>query len=129
MIRNLISKFNVTQDTTTAETVSSKRASQTPVANEKTHVKPLLSVIVPCYKVESYLRGTLDTIMAQNEIPIEVIVVDDGSPDRSGDIAREYAANDARIVVITQANAGLGAARNTGIKAATAKYLTFADSD
>lgn len=91
--------------------------------------EPILSVIVPCYKVEKYLKGTLDTILAQNEIPIEVIVVDDGSPDRSGDIAREYAANDARIIVISQENAGLGAARNTGIRAATGKYLTFADSD
>lgn len=129
MIRNFMSKFNVKSDATTVETDNLQKSNQAQTAIEKKNVKPILSVIVPCYKVESYLRGTLDTIMAQNEIPIEVIVVDDGSPDRSGDIAREYAANDDRIVVITQANAGLGAARNTGIKAATAKYLTFADSD
>lgn len=129
MIRNFISKFNVKPDSTLTEDFKSEHKYQSPAPVNKAHAQPILSVIVPCYKVESYLRGTLDTIMAQNEIPIEVIVVDDGSPDRSGDIAREYAANDDRIVVITQANAGLGAARNTGVKAAKAKYLTFADSD
>lgn len=129
MIRTFISKFNAKQETASLDTDIAQNADAPVLPIEKTKNSPLLSVVVPCYKVESYLRGTLDTILAQNEIPIEVIVVDDGSPDRSGDIAREYAANDPRIIVITQPNSGLGAARNTGIQAATAKYLTFADSD
>lgn len=136
MIKNIINKLNTkpTPSRSSApsqeEPAAPKNTTSAPKPQaDPTPVEPILSVVVPCYKVEAYLRGTLDTILAQNEIPIEVIVVDDGSPDKSGQIAREYAANDPRIVVITQKNAGLGAARNTGIQAARGKYLTFADSD
>lgn len=137
MIRNIISKVKVKRISTTPalQTQMSSPVNNAPDStppqrlDTQSPVEPILSVIVPCYKVEAYLRGTLDTILAQNEIPIEVIVVDDGSPDKSGQIAREYAANDPRIIVIAQNNAGLGAARNTGINAAKGKYLTFADSD
>lgn len=122
MIKSIISRFKTRQSSILLS--GSSRFSRDLDSQD-----PILSVVVPCYKVESYLRGTLETILAQNEIPIEIIVVDDGSPDRSGEIARDYAENDPRIVVISQANAGLGAARNTGIRAAKGKYLTFADSD
>lgn len=128
MIKEFIKKFNVKQHKLD---VSAVNIDQTETRSDfiAKPIEPLLSVVVPCYKVEAYLRGTLDTILAQNEIPIEIIVVDDGSPDKSGEIAREYAKNDPRIIVISQSNRGLGAARNAGIKAARAKYLTFADSD
>lgn len=128
MIKEFIKKLNLKPDT---NATSSANLDQKEILRDHTAtpVEPLLSVVVPCYKVEAYLRGTLDTILAQNEIPIEVIVVDDGSPDKSGEIANEYAKNDSRIIVISQPNRGLGAARNAGIQAARAKYLTFADSD
>ncbi|MFJ2617861.1 CDP-glycerol glycerophosphotransferase family protein [Glutamicibacter sp. NPDC087344] len=127
MSRESIASHSEESTSTVAKSVVP--VSEIPVVAVEPEVDPILSVIVPCYKVEQYLKGTLDTILAQNEIPIEIIVVDDGSPDRSGEIAREYAYNDSRVKVISQDNAGLGAARNTGIRAATAKYLTFADSD
>lgn len=88
-----------------------------------------LSVVVPCYKVEDYLDATLASIQGQSYKNLEIIVVDDGSPDRSGEIARHRARRDRRIKVISQANAGLGAARNTGIRAAKGEFITFADSD
>ena len=87
-----------------------------------------LSVIVPVYKVERYLRGCLDSVLEQDFEEFELIAVNDGSPDGCGDILKEYAA-DPRVTVITQENGGLGAARNTGIAAATGEYLLFVDSD
>ncbi|MFO6452643.1 MULTISPECIES: glycosyltransferase [unclassified Aeromicrobium] len=91
--------------------------------------EPLLSVIVPVYNVEEYLAECLESILEQPEAPFEVIVVDDGSPDRSARIARKYARRDARVHVLTRPNGGLSAARMTGIEHATAPYLTFVDSD
>lgn len=91
--------------------------------------EPLLSVIVPVYDVEEYLAECLDSILEQPEAPFEVIVVDDGSPDRSAKIARKYARRDARVHVVTRPNGGLSAARMTGIEHAKAPYLTFVDSD
>ena len=77
--------------------------------------KPLISVVIPVYNVESYLRRCLDTVLAQTYQNIEIIIVDDGSTDSSGRICREYASKDSRIVVIRQENGGLSSARNTGI--------------
>lgn len=88
-----------------------------------------ISVIVPCYNVEPYLKSCLTSIIAQSYTDLEIIVVIDGSPDRSVDIARGFARWDRRIKVIEQANAGLGAARNTGIRAATGDLIAFVDSD
>ena len=90
---------------------------------------PQLSVIVPVYNVENYLRPCLDSILAQTLRDIEIICVNDGSTDGSLRILEEYAAHDSRISVITQENKGLSGARNTGINAARAEYITFVDSD
>ena len=89
----------------------------------------LVSVIVPCYNVEAYLGDCLESIIRQDYADLEIIVVIDGSPDRSGAIARAFARWDRRVRVIEQANRGLGAARNTGIRAATGDFIAFVDSD
>ncbi|MGN6751701.1 MAG: CDP-glycerol glycerophosphotransferase family protein [Intrasporangium sp.] len=88
-----------------------------------------ISVVVPCYDVERYLRSSLTSIIAQSYTDLEVIVVIDGSPDRSAAIARGFSRWDHRIRVIGQPNAGLGAARNTGIRAATGDFIAFVDPD
>lgn len=88
-----------------------------------------ISVIVPVYNVEHWLDDCLASIRAQSLSEIEIILVDDGSTDSSSEISRRAAGADNRIVYIRQENGGLGPARNTGIAAATADYLTFVDSD
>ncbi|UYM06993.1 glycosyltransferase family 2 protein [Solicola gregarius] len=90
---------------------------------------PAVSVILPIYNVENYLRECLDSVLAQRGGDLEVIVVDDGSPDRSADIAAEYAARDRRVRLVSRPNGGLGAARNTGLEHATGEYVAFVDSD
>lgn len=93
-------------------------------------MKPLVSIIVPVYKVEDYLERCLDTLCRQSLKDIEIILVDDGSPDRSGEICDQYAKEDRRIKVLRHPeNRGLSAARNTGIAYAAADYLMFVDSD
>lgn len=92
-------------------------------------VSPALSVVLPVYQVEDYLPACLASIEAQTYRDYEVIVVDDGSRDASGAIAREWARRDGRIRVIRQENAGLGAARNAGVRLARGEMLTFVDSD
>ncbi len=91
--------------------------------------RPAVSVIVPVYNVEPYLRRCIDSLMNQTLQNIEIILVDDGSTDRSGNICDEYATKDSRICVIHQQNAGLSEARNAGIDRARADYLMFVDSD
>lgn len=90
---------------------------------------PEVSVIVPFYNVEQYLADCLDSILAQSFADYEVLLVDDGSPDGSRAIAEQYAAKDRRLRVVTRENGGLGAARNTGIREARGRWLTFVDSD
>lgn len=90
---------------------------------------PMLSVIVPFYGVEAYLAECIESIQAQTLRDLEIVLVDDGSPDASIDIARRYARTDQRIHVVQQMNQGLGPARNTGVRHSTGKYLTFVDSD
>lgn len=91
---------------------------------------PLVSVIVPVYKVEDYLAHCLDSLCVQSLHEIEVIVVDDASPDRCGMICEEYAAKDKRFKVIHHLkNKGLSVARNTGIQNASSDYIMFVDSD
>ena len=89
----------------------------------------LVSVIVPVYKVENYLERCVDSILAQTYKELEIILVDDGSPDRCGEICEQYASRDARIRVIHKANGGLSDARNVGVKHASGEYLLFVDSD
>ena len=89
----------------------------------------LISVIVPIYNVEPYLHRCVDSILNQTYQNIEIVLVDDGSPDRCGEICDEYAQMDSRIAVIHKQNGGLSDARNTGIDAAHGKYIMFVDSD
>lgn len=89
----------------------------------------MISVIVPVYKVEQYLRECLDSILEQTYRDFELILVDDGSPDDSPRICEEYAIKDSRVVVIHKSNGGLSDARNAGMKVAQGEYVTFIDSD
>ena len=88
-----------------------------------------ISVIVPVYKVEKYLPKCIDSLLSQTIQNIEIILVDDGSPDNSGAICDEYAAKDSRIKVIHKQNGGLGSARNAGLEIAKGDYVSFIDSD
>lgn len=94
---------------------------------------PLISVIVPVYKVEEYLNRCVDSILSQTFTDFELILIDDGSPDNSGKICDEYAQNESRIHVIHKKNGGLSSARNAGIdwvfKNSNSQWLTFIDSD
>lgn len=90
---------------------------------------PKISVIIPCYNVEKYLRQCLESVVNQTMQDIEIICVDDGSSDSTLDILNEYQKKDSRLQVITQKNAGAGAARNNGLKIAQGQYLSFLDSD
>lgn len=91
--------------------------------------EPLVSIIVPVYNAEEYLKATLDCLCAQTLEPIEVILIDDGSTDSSGEICDRAAAEDRRFRVIHKANGGVSAARNLGIDQARGKYVGFVDSD
>lgn len=91
--------------------------------------EPLLSVVVPAYDVAAWLPGCLDSLLASSHPRLEVVVVDDGSPDESGAIAEQYAAADPRVRVVHTDNHGLGAARNEGLRWAGGEFLTFCDSD
>lgn len=90
---------------------------------------PRLSVVVPAYQVVGWLAAALDSILTQDFEDLEVIVVDDGSTDGTGELADDIAARDSRVKVVHQANAGLGQARNIGVRHATGELLAFADSD
>ena len=89
----------------------------------------LISVIVPVYKVEPYLHKCVDSILGQTYQNLEVILVDDGSPDRCGQICDEYAEKDSRVKVIHKPNGGLSDARNAGMDVMTGRYVGFVDSD
>ncbi len=89
----------------------------------------MISVIVPVYKVEPYLRQCLDSILNQTCRDLEVLLIDDGSPDRSGEICDEYGRKDDRVRVFHTENRGLSAARNLGLKEARGEYIGFVDSD
>lgn len=90
---------------------------------------PFLSVIIPVYKVEKYLNRCVDSVLNQDFKDIEVILVDDGSPDGCPAICDEYAQKDNRVKVIHKKNGGLSSARNAGIEIAQGEYLAFLDSD
>ena len=89
----------------------------------------LISIVVPVYNVENYLSNCINSILNQKYENIEIIIVDDGSTDNSGNICDNYSKKDKRIKVIHKKNGGLADARNVGIKYATGKYLGFLDSD
>jgi CDP-glycerol glycerophosphotransferase len=91
--------------------------------------QPLLSVVMPVYNVEAYLAEAVESVLLQNYINLELILINDGSLDNSGAICDAFARQDKRVRVIHKANGGLGAARNTGTAAARGSLITFADSD
>lgn len=88
-----------------------------------------ISIIVPMYNVEKYIQQCIDSVLLQTYANIEIILVDDGSPDKSGFIAEQNALRDSRIKVIHKENEGVSAARNSGIEAATGDYICFSDGD
>jgi glycosyltransferase involved in cell wall biosynthesis len=90
---------------------------------------PKISIIVPVYKTEQYLPRCIESILSQTVAHFELVLIDDGSPDNSGNICDEYATKDDRIIVFHQKNSGVSIARNNGIKEATGEYLCFVDSD
>lgn len=91
--------------------------------------EPLVSIVVPIYNVENYLEECLDSLINQTYKNIEVLMVNDGSNDNSGDIAQQYSKKDSRFKYIYQENQGLSAARNTGIKESKGDYISVIDSD
>lgn len=90
---------------------------------------PVISVVVPVYNAENYLRRCIDSILSQTNADFELILVDDGSSDRSIEICDSYPDKDARVLTIHQANRGQAAARNAGIQRAHGEYIVFLDSD
>lgn len=90
---------------------------------------PFVSIIVPIYKVESYIRECINSVLSQDFKDFELILVDDGSPDKCPSICDEYAQKDNRVKVIHKDNGGLSSARNAGIAVATGRYLMFIDGD
>lgn len=90
---------------------------------------PLLSIIVPVFRKEAFLPKCINSLLAQSVQDIEILLIDDGSPDRCGEICDEYAARDPRITVIHQENLGVSAARNAGLDIAAGEYIGFVDAD
>lgn len=90
---------------------------------------PLISIIIPVYNVEKYLRQCVDSVLAQTYKNLEIILIDDGSVDSSGKICDEYAVQDRRVKVIHQNNQGVYVSRNVGLQVATGEYIGFVDSD
>lgn len=92
-------------------------------------ITPKISIISPVYNAERYIVKCLDSILVQTFQDWELILVDDGSSDKSGVICDEYAARDSRVIVIHKENGGVGAARQTGLDAVTGEYVIHADPD
>ena len=92
-------------------------------------MKPKVSIIVPVYNVEKYLDRCMESLLNQTLKDIEIILVDDGSPDNCPQMCDDYAKTDSRVKVVHKANAGLGYARNSGLDVASGEYVAFVDSD
>lgn len=90
---------------------------------------PKISVIVPIYNVEKYLENCINSIIVQTLEDIEIILINDGSTDKSYEIINKYKAIDSRIIVINKKNSGVSAARNSGLKVSRGEYIAFIDSD
>ena len=95
----------------------------------ETQAQPLVSVVIPAHNAEATLKRTLDSVLDQSWKALQVILVNDGSTDGTGDIARKTAEKDPRLQVITRKNGGVSCARNTGLDACEGKYIRFADAD
>lgn len=92
-------------------------------------MQPKISIIIPVYNVERYIRECLDSIICQTFSDFEVLLIDDGSPDKSGDICDEYAAKDPRFRVFHKPNGGVSSARNLGLENAQGEWVLFVDAD
>jgi len=92
-------------------------------------MNPLISIIIPVYNVESYLKDCLESVINQTYKNLEIIIINDGSQDNSKEICYNYAKKDSRIKLINKKNEGVSAARNTGMDLATGEYISFIDSD
>ena len=92
-------------------------------------MQPKISIIVPIYNVELYLPRCIDSVLSQSFSDFELVLINDGSTDQSGDICDEYATKDSRIKVIHQDNKGVSYARNRGLDVATGEYIAFVDPD
>ena len=90
---------------------------------------PKISVIIPVYNVEKYLSRALDSLIAQTHPDWEAVIVDDGSTDGTGDVLARFASRDPRVTVLSQANAGVSAARNLALDIAAGRYIRFVDAD
>ena len=90
---------------------------------------PKVSVVIPVYKVEKYIFQALESLRTQSFTDWEAIIVDDGSPDASAEICSDFCNRDSRFKLVHQNNAGLSAARNTGMRYAAGEYICFFDSD
>ena len=90
---------------------------------------PKISIIVPVYNLENYIEKTIEQLISQTYKNLEIILVDDGSTDKSLELCNTFAKRDNRILVVHQENCGVSVARNTGIKHATGEYIGFTDSD
>ena len=106
-----------------------KDTKATIIVQNKITYQPKISVVVPVYNAEEYLKESLDSIVNQTLKDIEIICVNDGSTDSSLQILQQYAAKDNRITILSQPNSRLGATRNAGITVAKGKYITFLDAD
>lgn len=91
--------------------------------------EPLVSVVVPVYRAEQYLETCVDSLLQQSYQALEIILVDDGSPDSCGELCDRYAEQDSRVKVIHQSNRGVSAARNAGVQLASGAYIAFVDAD
>lgn len=108
---------------------SVKPASDTDAGDNVADVGPLLTVVVPAYNVEQYLSQCLDSILSQSYTNLDVLIVNDGSTDGTASLCDQYASKHKRVRVIHKTNAGLGAARNTGLSYSSSEFITFVDSD
>ncbi|WP_302178527.1 glycosyltransferase family 2 protein [Phascolarctobacterium succinatutens] len=91
--------------------------------------QPLISVIIPVYGVEKYISQCLESVINQTYKNLEIIVINDGTKDRSAEIAKKYAAKDSRIKVYDFKNGGVSLARNRGVNLANGEYIAYLDSD
>ena len=99
------------------------------LVKEMVNANPKISIIVPVYKAEPYLHRCIDSILAQTFTDWELLLIDDGSPDSSGEICDEYASRDSRIQVFHKENGGVSSARNMGLDSMRGEYVTFVDAD
>lgn len=97
--------------------------------NNKHSIKPLISIIIPIYNTSLYIKELLQTIFNQNTNNIEIIIINDGTPDNSMEIVEQFVLTHENLIIINQVNKGLSEARNTGLRNATGQYIWFIDSD